>query len=115
LSYGWCFRNLGSEALASTVPKWPNFFPHDTWGYDVKIKRFVRNDASRSYTAELEIEIFDHYGLDELDIDFNVKPVFAALVGFRSWFVLQHSQKFNKKPFYTIIKFNETIKGPRCA
>jgi hypothetical protein len=84
---------------------------NDTWGYDVKILSFILNKSAKTYEAKLDIEIFDHFGLNNLDIDPNVKPLFSKLSGFRSWFVLQHSTRYCKKPFITIVKFNQTING----
>ncbi len=31
--------------------------------------------------------------------------------GFRSWFVLQHSKRYCKRPFVTIVNFEESING----
>ncbi|WP_254412208.1 DUF3289 family protein [Dyadobacter diqingensis] len=84
---------------------------NDTWGYDVKIESFTIDKVSRSYQAKISVKIFDHFGLDANDIDPKIKPVFAALSGFRAWFVLQHSKKYCKKPFVTIVNFEESING----
>ena len=84
---------------------------NDTWGYDIKIWGFTVNELSKTFEAKLEIEIFDHFGLNPPDIDPDIKPLFSKLSGFRSWFVLQHSTKFCKKPFITIVKFNQNVNG----
>ena len=73
---------------------------------------------NKQYTVDLEFELFDHFGLNSEDIDpligkgyfFNTMK-FSDEPGFLSWFVLQHSKRFNKIPFYTVIKFNEKITG----
>jgi len=84
---------------------------NDTWGYDVIINKFVIDIDKRAYSAILEIELFDHYGLDSLDVDPKVKPDFAKDSGFRSWFYLQHSKKYQFTPFITIMKFKKQIYG----
>jgi hypothetical protein len=84
---------------------------NDTWGYDVIINKFVIDEEKKIYSADLEIEIFDHYGLDSLDIDPKEKPKYANDSGFRSWFYLQHSRKYQLRPFITIIKFKKQISG----
>ncbi|WP_083380556.1 DUF3289 family protein [Flavobacterium frigoris] len=55
--------------------------------------------------------MFDHYGLDSLDIDPKEKPKYANDSGFRSWFYLQHSRIYQLRPFITIIKFKKQISG----
>jgi uncharacterized protein (TIGR03034 family) len=98
-------------------PSWADWFTglgimiNDTWAYDVTIKSFTIDKATRTYSATFEAQVFDHFGLDSLDIDPSEKPEFAALAGFRSWFVLQHSTRFCKKPFITIVHLNRTING----
>jgi hypothetical protein len=83
---------------------------NDTWGYDIKITKFMQDDQKRTYSAEFGIEIFDHYGLNSEDIDPKVKGGFfgsASFEGFLCWFILQH--KCGYKPFYTILKMKHKI------
>ena len=85
---------------------------NDTWGYDMKITRFEQDTVKRTYSADFEVEIFDHYGLNSEDIDPKVKGGFfgsASFEGFLCWFILQH--KCGYKPFYTIIKMKKKIDG----
>ncbi|NRS90699.1 hypothetical protein HNQ02_003646 [Flavobacterium sp. 7E] len=84
---------------------------NDTWGYDVILIKFEIDNVKKRYSAILEIELFDHYGLDSLDVDPHEKPDFAKDSGFRSWFYLQHSKKHNLTPFITSIKFKKYIYG----
>jgi hypothetical protein len=64
-----------------------------------------------NYAGELEIIIYDHFGLDINDIlpgkDAN------RCKGFYYWFVLQHWDGFNQKykPFVTVIKKKHSFKG----
>lgn len=83
---------------------------NDTWGYDMKILSFQQNAERRTFTAEFELEIFDHYGLNREDIDPNIKGGWsgpASFEGFLCWFILQH--KCGYKPFFTIIKIRHKI------
>lgn len=86
---------------------------NDTWGYDIKVIKFVLDKIKKVYSADLEIEVFDHYGLDSLDVDPKEegKEKYAADSGFRSWFYLQHSKKHQLRPFLTIVKFKKQISG----
>ena len=72
---------------------------------------FAIDKEKRTYSATIEVVVFDHFGLDRNDIDPKIKPEFALLAGFRSWFVLQHSTRFCKKPFVTLVHLNRTIYG----
>ena len=110
----------GKESnLRSDIPSplWNDWFTglgimiNDTWGYDATIKNFAIDKEKRTYSATIEVVVFDHFGLDRNDIDPKIKPEFALLAGFRSWFVLQHSTRFCKKPFVTLVHLNRTIHG----
>lgn len=83
---------------------------NDTWGYDMKILSFEQNTEKRTFSAEFEVEIFDHYGLNSEDIDPKIKGGWfgpASFEGFLCWFILQH--KWGCKPFLTIIKIKNKI------
>jgi len=84
---------------------------NDTWGYDATVKNFTFDKEKRTYSATIEVVVFDHFGLDRNDIDSKIKPEFSLLAGFRSWFVLQHSTRFCKRPFVTLVHLNRTIHG----
>lgn len=112
-------RPIGDPLRREDIPSptWDDKFTglgiavNDTWGYGINLTKFILNKDNRSYTASFDIEIFDHFGLDSLDIDPKEKLLFSQMSGFRSWFILQHSKKHCKMPFITVIKFNETING----
>jgi hypothetical protein len=77
---------------------------NDTWGYDIKIENFTLNKRDKTYKAEFEVTIFDHFGIDPTDArEYNHVPQI------RKWFILQH--KFQCTPFITTIKFKHTING----
>jgi hypothetical protein len=86
---------------------------NDTWGYEVKINKFILDKTNKHYVADLEIEIFDHYGLDSKDVDptIEIKKKFAEDPGFRAWFYLQHSPRYQYRPFITVVKFNIQVNG----
>ncbi|MBS7232951.1 DUF3289 family protein [Flavobacterium psychroterrae] len=46
-----------------------------------------------------------------MDVDPNEKPDFTKDSGFRSWFYLQHSKKYQFTPFITTMKFKKRIYG----
>jgi hypothetical protein len=97
-------------------PSFPDHFGglgisiNDTWGYDIKITKFQQDSIKRTYSAEYEIEIFDHYGLNSDDIDPKINGGYfdsASIEGFLCWFILQH--KCGYKPFYTILKMKHKL------
>jgi hypothetical protein len=83
---------------------------NDIWGYDIKITSYEQNFNKRTFSAQFDIEIFDHYGLNSEDIDPKIKGGWfgpANFEGFLCWFILQH--KCGYKPFYTILKMKTNI------
>lgn len=80
---------------------------NDIWAYDVEIVEYAFDGLS--YTGKYRITLYDHFGLDEPDVD-NSKN-YGYLAGFRSWFILQHLQRFAYKPFITVIKLESTFSG----
>ena len=70
----------------------------------------MQDNIKRTYSAEYEIEIFDHYGLNSDDIDPKINGGYfdsASIEGFLCWFILQH--KCGYKPFYTILKMKHKL------
>ena len=77
---------------------------NDTWGYDIQLISCILNRANKTYKVELEVMIFDHFGIDPTDArEYNLAPQI------RKWFILQ--RKFECTPFVTTIKFKHTING----
>jgi len=84
---------------------------NDTWAYDVDVANYEPNPDG-SYSAVLNVTIYDHFGLDEPDLDIslfdNFKPY--GMVGlFRAWFVLQHIRGF--RPFVTTVAISHPVSG----
>ncbi len=78
-----------------------------THGMDVYITKFVWNRANKTFSADLDFEVFDHYGLDRCDIDKLCGKDFYNKSGFLSWFLLQ--RYYGYKPFITNIKFKKQL------
>ena len=59
------------------------------------------------YTGTLQFTFVDNFGLDTGDLDQGI------LAGFRSWFILQHYDKYagNYKPFKTYVTIDLPIFG----
>ena len=61
-----------------------------------------------SYTGVLHFTFSDNFGLDSIDV-----KQFQLLAGFRSWYILQHYDKYKDKykPFKTIVEIDYPISG----
>lgn len=79
------------------------FAVDDTHSYKIYIEEFELVSNS-SFNAKLKIEIFDHFGLDNNDIE-----KFIYFAGFRAWYVLQHARGY--KPFITKMTYYHNIKN----
>lgn len=69
----------------------------------------------RKYKYTLHFVMYDIFGLDEKDIEqrrIAFMP-FGVLAGFRSWYILQHYDKYNKKykPYISYMEFDRTFEG----
>jgi len=73
---------------------------NDTWAYDVVLEEY-RLVGDRCYSGKFKVILWDHFGLDEPDVD-GSKP-YAIEPGFRAWFILQHLTRLGYKPFLTEI------------
>jgi LysM repeat protein len=78
---------------------------NDTWAYEVSITAYELFD--RCYKGEFNVTLYDHFGLDQPDVE----KKYSYLVGFRSWFILQHLQRFSYKPFITEVKMIYPFEG----
>ena len=65
-------------------------------------------EADGSYTGMLKFTFKDNFGLDLIDI-----KNFSYLSGFRSWFILQHSDEYKDKykPFQTVVTLYYPVSG----
>jgi hypothetical protein len=70
---------------------------NDTWASKVELIEYNLN--GRSYSGKIKITLYDHFGLDQPDVD----KKFGLLAGFRSWFILQHLDRFAYKHFIKVI------------
>ena len=77
---------------------------HGTMGYKIELMNYQCNCSKKSYKAGIKATIFDHFGLDEPDLNGAGwrKQLPMALGGgkFLSWYYLQHVRGY--QPFKTI-------------
>ncbi len=75
---------------------------------DVEIQDFTIDDEG-NYTGTLKFTFTDNFGLDYDDLP----PEYVIIPGFRSWFILQHYDKYKGKykPFKTIVEIDYPISG----
>ena len=69
----------------------------------------------RKYKYTLHFVMYDIFGLDDKDIEqrrIAFMP-FGVLAGFRSWYILQHYNKYDGKykPFVSYMEFDRTFEG----
>lgn len=76
------------------------------WGNEIIVEKYSCNGVS--YSCTLRFTLYDHFGLDEDDIN-----KYGELVGFRDWYILQHFKSYNGsyKPFITKMSFAKTFSG----
>lgn len=71
---------------------------------EIIIKNFSYSNNNMSY--ELDINIYDHFGLDEGD-----KWAFKYHNGFVAWYILQKYKEYSCVPFITNLSFKEENEG----
>lgn len=76
------------------------------WGNKIEVSAFTVSE--NSYTCTLHYTLYDHFGLNQPDIE-----KYGYLLGFRSWYILQHNSEYNGayQPFLTLIEFDITFSG----
>ncbi len=76
------------------------------WGNKIELYSF--NTSGNTYTYTLHFTLYDHFGLDAEDVEKN-----SIFSGFKSWYVLQHYDGYNKsyRPFLTLMEFDVTVSG----
>ena len=80
---------------------------NDVWAWRVEVVEYeLLNNA---YKGTYKITLYDHFGLYEPDVD-NSKN-YGYLNGFRSWFILQHLNRFAYRPFLTVASWESTFSG----
>ncbi|MFP1785901.1 DUF3289 family protein [Lonsdalea quercina] len=86
---------------------------NDVWAAKAELVQY--NRVGRFYTGKVRVTFYDHFGLDLPDIgpdptNGSIKK-YGMLLGFRSWFILQHLKQFGCKPFITVMEMDYPIKG----
>lgn len=86
---------------------------NDVWAGRAEITKYDK--FGKFYKGNIRVTLYDHFGLDYPDIgpdstSGRTKP-YGLLAGFRSWFVLQHYDKFAYKPFMTVIELDYPFQG----
>ncbi|MCS3456264.1 hypothetical protein M2366_002350 [Aeromonas sp. BIGb0405] len=86
---------------------------NDVWSGRAELVAYER--SGRSYKGRLKVTFTDNFGLDLPDVgpdpDTGIIKPYSGLVGFRSWFVLQHLNRFAYKPFLTVVELYYPIQG----
>ena len=84
---------------------------YDTWGLYIELRDFVYCKESKQFKGKLNFVIYDHFGLDEMDVNKFGGLLGELTSGFGSWFCLQYYDGFEKKfrPFVDYIRFTEDI------
>ncbi len=82
------------------------YFAEDNMLLPIKIIDYQLD--GKNFSGTLHFNIYDHFGLDKPDAE-----KFAALAGFRAWFVLQHYDQLNGvyDPFATLMEFDIPFNG----
>jgi uncharacterized protein (TIGR03034 family) len=80
---------------------------NDIWAWTVDVVEYKFDGLA--YSGTYCLTLYDHFGLDEPDVDYSKK--YAYLAGFRSWFILQHLKGFAYKPFMTVMELREKFSG----
>ena len=83
---------------------------NDVWAYEVRITEYDLSD--RCYRGKFNVVLYDHFGLDEPDIDdVDHGRLYGLAAGFRDWFILQHLDRFSYRPFVTRIDLEYSFEG----
>lgn len=81
---------------------------NDTWAHDIDLIDYQVLDAKK-FKGRIKIKVYDHFGLDQPDLDANAFKPYGAIGGFRAWFILQHLRGY--LPFWTLIETEADIEG----
>lgn len=83
------------------------------WAGKAEITQFER--TGNVYQGNVKVTFHDHFGLDLPDVgpdpDTGRIKEYGGLAGFRSWFILQHLDKFGYKPLMTVVELECPIEG----
>jgi RHS repeat-associated protein len=78
---------------------------NDVHAYQVEVLDYKQD--GNNYTANLELTLYDHFGLDDRDI--NEHPYSTLYPQFYSWYMLQWQRGY--KPFITYMKIQFNTRG----
>lgn len=81
---------------------------NDTWAYDVDLVDYQLLDPKK-FKGKIKVTVYDHFGLDQPDLDANLFKPYGAIDGFRAWFILQHLRGYI--PFWTVLETEAVIEG----
>lgn len=84
------------------------------YGNKVEETSYKFDGANYKYT--MKFTMYDIFGLDSNDITdryVDYAPPFGMLAGFRSWYIMQHYDKYggDYQPFITMMEFEKTFEG----
>lgn len=84
------------------------------YGNRVEVTKYEQE--GNYYKCSIHFTMYDIFGLDDGDITdsyMTFAPPFGILAGFRSWYILQHWDKYDGevKPFITYMEFDKEIEG----
>ena len=102
------YNNGIYQPVYDTLPdKWNGlvFCLHSLWGNKIEVSEFTVSGSS--YTCTVHFTLYDHFGLDQNDIESHGQE------GFCAWYILQHYSGYNGayRPFLTLIEFDITFTG----
>jgi uncharacterized protein (TIGR03034 family) len=121
---------LNPESLVNWMSEYPSLRPptfgglwnnftgltmaiNDVWGARAELTEF--NQFGSHYKGRVKFTLYDHFGLDTPDVgpdpDTGIIKKYGLLAGFRSWFLLQHYDRFAYKPFVSVMEFSYPIEG----
>ncbi len=102
-----CFDSAGDVVQGLT------FCMDNPWGNQIWIDWY--KCIGNSYSGRFTVYIYDHFGIDEEDIGRKYKGIipYGGFQGFRSWFILQHYEAYNKnyKPYVSYVSFSIDFSG----
>ncbi|MBS0969577.1 PAAR domain-containing protein [Nissabacter archeti] len=110
-------EKLYDSVLKSVLPKFNKLTDrtnglvisvHDTWATHITLTSLEVTDDS--FQATIHYRVQDHFGLDDQDIS---HPIYHKFRIFRIWFLLQHWEEYNYKPFITEMNVSIFTQGKR--
>ncbi|MEM7036069.1 MAG: DUF3289 family protein [Bacteroidota bacterium] len=97
---------IGNPRFSTSADTWRGGLTiavNDVWAYDVQLQDY--NQTGNSYEVDINLRLYDHFGLDKPDIEKKYK----WLAGFRAWYVLQHNRGY--RPFQVEMDVPHTFRG----